>query len=101
MQRLTKADCYVQVILIAARVHDNDVLLRAVAELAERVGLDALKILERVEPKADAWGKIDKKDRRTWKQLLFTAGMILELLRRKEARRRYDRPPASKHTYCA
>ena len=101
MQRLTKADCYVQVIMIAARVHDNEILQRAVVELAERVGPDAVRLLERTDIKADAWENIDRKDRRTWEHLLLTAGMILELLRRKERPRRHDRPPTTTHTCCA
>ncbi len=100
MQRLTKADCYIEVVMIAAREHDNEILLRAVAELAERVGPEAERLLGRMDIKTDGRGNIDRTDRRTWEQLLLKAGMILELLRRKEGPRRHDRPP-TKRTCCA
>lgn len=104
MQRVTKTDCYTEIIVLAAREHDNELLLQTVTELAtraaEHAGKEALRMLERVEPKTDAWGHIDRKDQQTRRRLLLTAGIILELLRRAEANRQYDRPP-TKHTCCA
>ena len=105
MRRLTKADCYTEVIVMAAQKHDNELLLAVVAEMAHRVaaiiGPDVLQLMKGARPATDARGNIDKKDWKTRKRILFTAGMILELLRQKEDAERYDGPPIKKKTCCA
>lgn len=95
MTKATKAEYYLEVIMIAAKERDNEVLLQAVTELALRVGecvgVEVLRLVADVELARDARGQIDRTDWQTRKRLLFTAGMLLEIMRRNELAGHRDR----------
>lgn len=92
MERITKAECYLAIVKMAAEQIDNEVLLRVVTELAIRtaeiIGPEPINLLYDVEIARDAQGNIDRTDRGTWKRLVLTAGKIVKAIYRREAKER-------------
>ena len=95
MERITKAECYLAIVKMAAEQIDNEVLLRVVSELAFRtadiIGPEPIMLLNDVDIARDAQGNIDRHDRETWKRLVLTAGKIVEAIYRREAKGRTER----------
>lgn len=88
MRKITKTECYLEIIKMAGHDIDNERMLRVVTSLAyhtaEYCGPDVILLLNNIKMVTDDRGNVDRYDPVMWKSICQTAGEIVARIWKKE-----------------
>ena len=92
MRRITKTECYMEILKLAAHDIDNERLLNIVTSLAlhsaKYCGPDVVLLLKNIKYATDDRGLIDRRDPEMWNSICRAAGEIVRAILERERKER-------------